>query len=432
MLDVCLHGRGRPASDLRPDLLFRAVGPALTEDHDVSVQRDDGSLTIFRAADGEAANALLLPDISPGCPVLPRLVYATPVAVIGGQSSSNSIELCVAGQGLLLPGTKVMLRSQGGYLPVRWYPADAQVASAMRASFIPPSHGHLCPPEMMHPLDVIKVVVTNSAAAHVTPGLAMLEVQAPGLSHVLSNWLPVVLTDSEEEASDLNRTTQELRTDYGRVMDYIFTVRRYRHINLVHDDASAVRTQAELQRLLIKARALLSHCLGPAELSCLVARLNLASLQLVEDLRDLISGISADSVILDDSAFRMSSSNLAFLSAEHIDHNTAEPAETDENWLASMLMSNTKLCSVVDEEPPTLERACMLPKLSADAGQCEESDGFRISRPNTTGTSSLYSIGLLYSIHGGDGPIRAETVCQSADKSYDLKKIAYGFRTVSF
>jgi hypothetical protein len=325
LLDVCLHGKGRPASELNPNLFFHALGTETTDARDVSVQSDDGSLTVFRAEDVDAVEALPLP-------VIPYLVFATPVVVLG--DGSGSTELYAAGHDLLRPGTKVLLRAQGGYLPVDWSPADDHTAHAVRGSIPLMSPGQQ--PLAANGLDVLHLVVRpplGEATVRLDPGLISLEVQAPGTSHLLSNWMPVVFTESEGEASDLRQASRELRIDYGRVMDYVLTARRYRHMGQALD-ADDVRTLDELERLLDKARSLLALCLTRVpRFTNLTLNLNHAVKVLRQDCHEAMVKESGHDDDDDDSAYRMSSS-LIFLANEHMAEEEAcdcEEARRDGN-----------------------------------------------------------------------------------------------------
>ena len=308
LLDVALHGRGRRASDLNPALFASALGAWVLEEHDVTVQFDDGRLTLFRAADnaereyGEGTTGSADDTDTDTLPAamreatavkLPRLLCVTPAAAAG---AGGTVELYAAGLGLVQPGARVLLRTQGGYLPVTCEPA---AKGDPRAGKMLAQAAAVCP-DAAASVDVIRVTARSVPG----PGLALLEVQAPGHSHLLSNWLPVALAGCEGEVEELLQLLRQplprpalpppssfttgplpLLLDYGRLVDFVHSVRFYQHNGacgvapLCVDSASQllsdmnassseavtpVRTRAELERLLAMALRLRVYLEGNA------------------------------------------------------------------------------------------------------------------------------------------------------------------------
>ena len=234
------------------------LGADVLRAHTVVVQRE-GLVSVFRAGGGSAGRGIQVggssfpPPCSPGgleagehvllppSAMAPRLLCVTPAAAAG---AGGTVELYAAGLGLVQPGARVLLRTQGGYLPVTCEPA---AKGDPRAGKMLAQAAAVCP-DAAASVDVIRVTARSVPG----PGLALLEVQAPG-GLILSNWLPVVLTSSEEEASELAGleaavstlcgtpdglasvdsavpavvTTASALLGYGRLLDYMHSVRHY-------------------------------------------------------------------------------------------------------------------------------------------------------------------------------------------------------------
>ena len=278
---------------------------------------DNEKLTIFKAAAASDADgrAGLLHDARATAAVgeVPRLELATLSAVMGN-GDGHEVEVYIAGHALSRPEAKVLLRCQGGYLPVlsceAVVPKSEQEARLM--SLLLPKQQQRPSSSSCLPLEVLRITADCSGCPG--GGLAMVEVQAPGEAHLLSNWLPVLLLApsdaavAEEVRSLLQlpeasvplpahpRTALEvgpLLLDYGRLVDHVQAARLYIDANLKETDAA--RTERELSTLLAKAEAVAAFCDG-AKLSEMARSARSMAVLIGQDLHTFIGAMSAQSL----------------------------------------------------------------------------------------------------------------------------------------